>query len=439
MKVIFKSLLSLSFTLCIILIIFSYSTIIVLEQNIAIADSPSFSRQEVEYGQGHAIRVNTIAKSQTVVADQQIDPLDKSSVIQRITYLSDGKNLNATLWLAGNFSKNPSKAEQQSSNYNKDKEPVAVVYGMLIDVDSNPLTGFNGIDYQLEVHWLNSSKMWSMFLGEYRSVDNPNGKNPADYIRMLKTERNYTDLSAEDGKRYVSLSLPLKELAFPNNFKVMYYSTVIHNLSNMVVDLGTWIDIPPLELSLSTFPSPVVITQGEQKNIAVQLKSSHGFITSDLVHFLPLYNYSKIDIRVNNTSTIKDLQDNNGAGHGDGVSNQSGSGIGGPTNFNIKVANDAATGEYTMPILANISTGALFPSGFIWLNGYTFAVPTRGHEVRVANLTMSVTNPMTIEDQVRSFWSAYGGIISLVGAGFGGALASQVLEWIRNRKNQSHQ
>jgi hypothetical protein len=109
----------------------------------------------------------------------------------------------------------------------------------------------------------------------------------------------------------------------------------------------------------------------------------------------------------------------------------------GPTNFKIRIANEAITGEYTIPILANISTGSLFPSGFIWLNGYTFAVPTKGNVVRVANLTISVTDPLTFEDQVRGFWSAYGGIISLVGAGFGGALASQVIEWARNRKNNN--
>ncbi len=256
------------------------------------ADSPSFSRQEIEYGQGHALRVDSIAKSQkmTTAADKN-GILDKSAIIQRITYLSDGKNLNATLWLAGNFYKNPSAAESVSSS----KEPMALVYGMLIDVDSNPLTGFNGIDYQLEIQWENTSKIWSMFLGEYRSVDNPYGKNPGDYIKFLETEQNYTGLStAENGKPYVTLSLPLKELAFPANFKAMYYAIVIHNLSDIVVDLGTWIDIPPLELSLSTFSSSVVITKGEEKNIAVQLKSNNGFVSNDAVRFSPINNYSKI-------------------------------------------------------------------------------------------------------------------------------------------------
>jgi hypothetical protein len=192
----------------------------------------------------------------------------------------------------------------------------------------------------------------------------------------------------------------------------------------MLVDLSTWIDIPPLQLSLSTFPNPVVLSRGEEKNIAIQLESNNGFISPDAVHFLPINNYSKIDVHVNNTRNEQ------------GNANRSRLGSG-PTNFKIRIANEATTGEYTIPILANISTGSLFPSGFIWLNGYTFAVPTKGNVLRVANLTISVTDPLTFEDQVRGFWSAYGGIISLVGAGFGGALASQVIEWARNRKNNN--
>ena len=102
------------------------------------ADSPSFSRQEVGDGERDGININGLAGTQRV--DDYKDMLDNSTDIMKITYLSDAKNLNASLWLGGNFTKDPAAKGAQ-----------AMVYGILVDVDSNPRTGFQGVDYQLEV------------------------------------------------------------------------------------------------------------------------------------------------------------------------------------------------------------------------------------------------------------------------------------------------
>ena len=371
-----------------------------------LADSPSFSRQEVGDDEHDGININGLSGTQT--RDDYEDMLDNSTDIQKITYLSDGKNLNASLWLGGNFAVDPGS-----------KGAAAAVYGMLLDVDSNPNTGYQGVDYQMEVQWMNSSKTWNMFLGEYPSVDNPSIKNPADYVKILNSKKNYTDFFV-DNKPYVTLSLPLNDVAFPSKFKAMYYATVIYDSSNMVVDLGSWIDIPPLKLAISTLPNPVVIRQGEQKNVAVQLKSDDGFIT-DVVGFLPIENYSKIDIQ------SKDMDETAG-----GEQPQTSTD---PRAFIMKVANDAEIGEYTIPMLVNISTASVFPSEFLRLSNFTFSVPTKGNVLRVANFTLSVTEPITIQDQTKEFWAAYGGIITLIGAGFGGGLASYVLDRAKNRKS----
>ncbi len=71
------------------------------------AESPSFSRQEINTGSHNGIQVNAITHAQTKVDYK--GPLDNSSSIQRVTYLSDGKTLNATLWLGGGVNKNPSR------------------------------------------------------------------------------------------------------------------------------------------------------------------------------------------------------------------------------------------------------------------------------------------------------------------------------------------
>ncbi|HEX6280790.1 MAG TPA: hypothetical protein VFZ67_01045 [Nitrososphaera sp.] len=375
-----------------------------------LADSPSFSRQEVGDDEHDGININGLAGSQIV--DDYKDLLDNSTDILKITYLSDAKNLNASLWLGGNFTKNPDEKGAQ-----------AVVYGMLLDVDSNPRTGFQGVDYQLEVQWMNSSKIWNMFLGEYPSVDDPSAKDPADYLKILDIKENYTDFFV-DNRPYVTLSLPLEDVAFPSKFKAMYYAIVIYNSSNIVVDLGSWIDIPPANLQLSTLPNPVIIRQGEQKNIAVQLKSNGGFV-SNVASFLPLENYSRIDIQPDN-----DMDELEGGGSAESSSDM------GPKTFITKVSSDAEIGEYTIPILVNMSTGSIFPSEFLRVSNFSFSVPTKGNVLTVANLTMAVIEPITTQEQIREFWATYGDIISLVGAGFGGGLATYVLDRIKSRKNK---
>lgn len=410
----FRLLLVLSLLLLLITTTISYAPMPFFSK--VLADSPSFSRQEVGDDERDGININGLAGTQTV--DDYKDPLDDSTDILKITYLSDAKNLNASLWLGGNFTKDPAA-----------KGAEAVVYGMLVDVDSNPRTGFQGVDYQLEVQWMNSSKIWNMFLGEYPSVDNASLRDPADYLKILDIKQNYTDFFV-DNKPYITLSLPLDDVAFPSNFKAMYYGIVIYDSSNMVVDLGSWIDIPPADLAISTLPNPVIIRQGEQRNIAVQLKSNDG-VTSNVASFLPIENYSKIDMQPNNMDELE------GAAGGSGGEPPSSSNMG-PTTFITKVASDAEIGEYTIPILVNMSTGSVFPSEFLRLSNFTFSVPTKGNILTVANLTMTVTEPVTTQEQIKEFWGAYGGIITLVGAGFGGGLASYVLDRVKSRKNNNN-
>src|SRR5918996_2849062 len=368
----FKLLLALSLLL---LTIISYTSMHISN---VLADSVSFSRQEVGDDERDGININGLTGTQAV--DDYKDLLDNSTDILKITYLSDAKNLNASLWLGGNFTKDPAAKGAQ-----------AMVYGILVDIDSNPRTGFQGVDYQLEVQWTNSSKIWNMFLGEYPSVDNPSLEDPADYLKILDIKENYTDFFV-DNKPYVTLSLPLEDVAFPSEFKAMYYGIVIYNPSNMVVDLGSWIDIPPADLAISTLPNPVIIRQGEQKNVGVQLKSNDRFV-SDVASFLPIENYSKIDIQSNNIDEL------DGGGSGGSGSETQSSNMG-PTTFIIKVSSDAEIGEYTIPILVNMSTGSTFPSEFLRISNFSFSVPTKGNILRVANMTITVTEPVTAQEQI---------------------------------------
>ena len=38
-------------------------------------------------------------------------------------------------------------------------------YGLFVDSDNNDQTGFNGIDYQYEMSWINETKTWNKPMG----------------------------------------------------------------------------------------------------------------------------------------------------------------------------------------------------------------------------------------------------------------------------------
>ncbi|MDQ6667237.1 MAG: hypothetical protein M3Y53_03300, partial [Thermoproteota archaeon] len=182
------------------------------------AESSSFSRQEINTSSHNGIQVNAITRMQTKVDYK--GPLDNTSSIQRVTYFSDGKTLNATLWLGGAINKNPSRDGAST-----------VVYGMLIDSDNNPATGKYGADYLKEIQWTNKTKTWNVLTAEFSSPINN---------RTLTIVKNYTGVS--DNQKYVLISLNLKDITSPASYKVLYYAIVIYNQSKMLLDYTPWID-----------------------------------------------------------------------------------------------------------------------------------------------------------------------------------------------------
>ena len=363
------------------------------------AQLQSFPRQEITVGSRDGIQLNGTANTQTK-ADYK-DRLDKSSDIEKVTYFSDGKSLNATLWLGDNVTKNPSV---EGAN--------TVVYGVLIDVDNNPTTGKFGVDYQKEIQWTNETQQWNSFLAEYSS---PN------HFRILELQRNESVVFEEDQK-YIPLSFHLDSITSPQKYKVLYYTVLAYgNNSKIVVDLTGWLDIPPATYTFSTLPSPLIIKQGEKMDIGVQLKSSSG-VPPNAIAFIPSENYSSIKVTFNP----------NRSSNGSSASSTS-FGIA-PAPFAIVVPKEAQVGQYSIPVMVNISSGSLFPSKFINLLNFNLSVPSQGYISKQANLSLSVIKPPTMAEQVKEFWSAYGALISLMGAGFAGALSTYLFDYLKNRK-----
>jgi hypothetical protein len=362
------------------------------------AASPAFDRQEITDESNDDIHLNRMAQSQT--KDDYNDTQDKSTDIEKITYFSNGTFLNATLWLASGFEENPSV----------NGSTVAVVYGILIDADSDQQTGKEGVDYQIEIHWTNETQTWNKGITEYSShVHN----------RTLDIKQDYTGFY-ENNERYVELSINLDDILSPNRYKAMFYAGAIYDNSDRKIDLSTWVDISPPEYSIATLPNPVIVRQGEQKNIGAQLKATTGFVPN-VTDFMPVENYSSIELEF-----IRDKL------------NKSSYGIE-PAPFKIEVPKNAQVGQYIIPIRANISTGSTFPFfkfvefSNVNLPSNSTDISIKGHEMATANLTISVVEPLSIQEQLKDFWSVYGVPINLIGAGFAGGLATYLFDYLKSR------
>ena len=238
--------------LIIVLILLSVALIISMTMNaykILVQDafasySPSFQRQELTLGSGSWF--NVTGGSSTRGGPNYID-------IQSVSYLSNGRNLNATLWLA-DFTSSPNEYE-------------LVDYGMYIDADSNNGTGLSGIDYKVEISWNNESRTWSRAFEEWSS----SGKT-----KTLSEEENATNFF-QDGDSYVTLFADLDSILSPNNYRVLFYAEGIdflHKQFSWIIDSTNWISIPSPELVFVVSPSPIVLTQGGESITEVRINSS---------------------------------------------------------------------------------------------------------------------------------------------------------------------
>ena len=179
--------------------------------------------------------------------------IQKYTDITSVDYYSDGRFLNATLWLLFQFKGEPTMRE--------------VDYGMLIDADFNSKTGYGGVDYKVELQWRKEISSWNKVIETWSR----NGD-----VRTIATYPNQTNFF-EHGKNFVTISVDLQKLLFPQKYKVLFYADFRRNDDVLLSDFTRWIAVPPLELDISTIPKSIEIYQGISDNIQVQINSTEGY------------------------------------------------------------------------------------------------------------------------------------------------------------------
>ena len=208
--------------------------------------SPSFSMQEIIDPDFDWIIMKNSSRAQYG---------DNSTDIESVEYYSDGKMLNATLWLYFPFQVNQSHLNEE------------VNYGMYIDADFDKRTGYYGIDYKYELHWDSLNEKWTRVIQKWSHFGNT--------LVLDNQTISYTNFSKKDS-HYVRLSADLDAMLSPERYNVVFYAEARRE-GDLITDLTRTVAIPPLEVAISQTPSSVEVRRGETKTIEVKVNTSQGY------------------------------------------------------------------------------------------------------------------------------------------------------------------
>lgn len=203
----------------------------------AIASSPSFELQQL-INENHRW-VQTYGKSAAHLKSNYTD-------ILAVDYVSNGKTLNATFWLTSGFDN--FSAFIYSQPFRK------ITYGMLINVDSNTKTGYNGADYDFYLEAVAGNLSAYLYqlssTGGYRLVGS-----------QINFSQPFNDPNVLRGS--VNLQLDLSSINYPSKYHVLFY-TAESLKTDEVRQFTNWVIIPPPSLQVITSPNNIMIRQGDE-------------------------------------------------------------------------------------------------------------------------------------------------------------------------------
>lgn len=261
----------------------------------AIAESPSFVRQIITDVPGDwsfvktrqdSVFVNgTDGKEYAIQTGKSITECVPEQYrfpdIAAVSYFSNGKVLNATLWLYNSSSEPPLNLNATSwlSPPIKDVPWYRMFYGMSIGIKSAYDT--EGSDYQVRYLWNIYDKNWIRILEEM---------SPINERKPLDQKHNFTGFSVRE-KGYVDLSLDLGSVTYPNQYSVLFYTGYVFIKDGRLCglsDISNRVYIPPPEFTVLASPNPVELRVGEEETIELQVKSktnlkSYAFLSTSQI------------------------------------------------------------------------------------------------------------------------------------------------------------
>ena len=309
-----------------------------------------------------------------------------------VDYLSDGKTLDATFWLASNL--------ENASIYSQPLKKIR--YGMLIAIVSLPQnSGYNGVNYNYYIEAVNGK--WSEYLYQLSSTGSS---------ALIESKINYTEPfgGTTIGPGYVKLRLDLKSINYPTAYGLSFYTAESFK-SSEVRDFTSWVAIPPPTIDTLTHPENIVIRQGEKQLIPAEIETPFS----------------------NNVTSITFDNGTDFSSNGLSVSTQSTQ----PPLFRIEVSPQSPVGAYTIPFVASLliqttsSTSPMFNDTVTGFVDPEFQVskkyPTIGYITGPANLTIDVIPSVTINETFMAFLASYATPLVILASGLVGVFSSFLL------------
>jgi len=349
-----------------------------------------FPRQEIKDGIQEGVFSNASIVSQIspkpTVSIAENNPLD----ILGVSHFSDGKTLNATMWLDGVAIKDPLRFDIKE-----------LEYGVLVDTDNRIGTGKFDVDFQKQIKWTPNGDNITSALVEYSS---------SGLHKALVDRENVPNFKENS---YFPVSIDLDSVTSPSKFRVAYYTIVTTADNQKIIDITSWIDVPPAEFSLLPSTNPLVLTQGETVDIGVQLVSNTG-TSPRVLNYTSEQTHHSVEVKFNpNSLNFSSFQT-------------------GPEPFRISVPKDTEVGSYVIPIRGNVS----LESVKLGLPSINASILGQSYFTIRPNLSITVITPPSFGDQFKEFWASYGQVISLFGAGFVGGFSTHIVDIIKQRSKE---
>lgn len=346
----------------------------------------------------HAWILEVPPKNSTSQAGTKVQG-DNSTDILTVAYLSDGRTLNATIWVAGKFDSN--QPSNNSDVYSKS-------YGMLFDSDFD-----NIIDYRAEIQKFKNVP-WTYSVREYEPAYPLHLNIDIGERRFLKLQNNYTGFF-QNGQRYIHLSVDLHSIGSPDKYKVLFYAREVKEDGSFITDYTKWVYIPPPEFFISSLPNPLILRAGEQKPITLELNSSTGF--QPVVRF---YAKAQPGIEVNSISNQIQIPSY-------GIAT---------IPLMVKVSRNTEPASYAVPIIANgtIAPESVFGSSNNNSSANVDLVPhgQKSENIfKTSTLSIIVQEPLTFEEQILDLLNKWQFVISFIT----GLLTGQAGLWLFRKIN----
>lgn len=250
------------FIILTLLLIFNY----IIYKTIAM--SPQIGFQEHDDSTDHLFDITT----------RKVIMTHDNSNIRFVTYSSDGKYLNSTIWLDPKL--------KNSSN--------EVIYGMFIDVDSNNSTGFNGASYlPSNSPAVSGTDYIVQILGRNDSSTNKL-MQLSEINRMGLTRILYNkSVNIDFRQGYIPLDIDLQKIGYPNDYHVKFFTKDIVKSNNvstvMIVDDTMWQSVPAPKFELTLLPNSLVLNPGEQKIVGLRLTSNSSLPFTAFLHTIETF------------------------------------------------------------------------------------------------------------------------------------------------------